>query len=153
MEKPKPLVFLMGRSPAFLPTDRLYARTHFWALPTARGYRLGLSSYGVRLLGEIRHLQWSAELGNEVAAAEAIGYVEASKATSDLYAPMAGRVGELNRAAVERPGLVNASLYDEGWLLEIDGRTPSLLSPEEYLAHLEAVWPLAQRLLKGAKQP
>ena len=145
----KPLVFMMGRSPAFLPTDREYARNHMWALGAEDGYRVGLSAYAVKLLGDLRHLDWSTESGATITAGQQIGFIEGSKATSDLYAPMAGKVHEVNDAVVADPTLLNSNLYDTGWLLVIAGRGQGLLPPEEYLSHLEASWPLAQRLLKG----
>ena len=140
---------MMGRSPAFLPTDRQYARNHMWAVAVEGGYRFGLSAYAVRLLGDIHHLRWSVGVGATVAKGQEIGYIEASKATSDLYAPMAGRLCECNAHVLARPGRINSNLYDAGWLLTLAGDAPALLSPEQYLAHLEAAWPLAQRLLKG----
>ena len=47
------------------------------------------------------------------------------------------------------PTLVNSNLYDSGWLLVIRSHDASLLTPQQYMAHLEVSWPLAQRLLKG----
>jgi glycine cleavage system H protein len=145
----KPLVFMMGRSPAFLPTDREYARNHMWALGAEDGYRVGLSAYAVKLLGDLRLLDWSAEAGAAVTAGQQIGFIEGSKATSDLYAPMGGTVQEINDAVVADPTLINSNLYDAGWLMMIAGNGEGLLSPEDYLSHLEASWPLAQRILKG----
>jgi glycine cleavage system H protein len=146
---PKPLVFLMGRSPAFVPVDRRYARNHMWAESGPGGWRFGLSAYAVRLLGDVYHLEWSVAAGDSVEQGMPIGYVEASKATSDLVAPIDGRVEGLHGGVLADPSLVNSGPYDAGWLLRIDGQGLGLLWPEEYLAHLEAVWPLAQRLLKG----
>ncbi len=146
---PKPLVFMMGRSPAFLPVDRQYVRSHYWAVRTKSGYRLGFTAYAVKLLGVVHHLQWSVEPGAAVEQARAIGYVEASKATSDLYAPLSGQLVEINPRAPADPGLVNTYPYDAGWLVTIAGETDGFLSPAQYLAYLEATWPLAQRLLKG----
>jgi glycine cleavage system H protein len=140
---------MMGRSPVFLPTDRCYARNHMWAQATPRGWRCGFSAYGVKLLGDLRHLEWSIHPGAILEAGQAIGFVEGSKATSDLYAPLLGQVAELNDAVLAAPSLINSNLYDTAWLLVIAGPEQGLLSPEEYLAHLEAVWPWAQRLLKG----
>jgi glycine cleavage system H protein len=140
---------MMGRSPAFLPVDRQYVRSHYWAVPTEAGYRLGFSAYAVKLLGVVHHLQWAVEPGAAVEQARAIGYVEASKATSDLYAPLSGRIAEINPRVPEEPVLINTHPYDAGWLLTIAGEPDGLLSPAQYLAYLESTWPLAQRLLKG----
>lgn len=146
---PKPLVFMMGKTPVFLPADRRYARNHMWAEPADGALRWGFSAYAVKLLGAVRHLEWSIREGDAVAPDQPIGYIEASKATSDLYAPMAGQCTQINQDVLGRPELINTNLYDSAWLLAVSGSPGALLSPEEYLAFLEAAWPLAQRLLKG----
>jgi glycine cleavage system H protein len=143
-----PLVFSMGRSPAILPTDRRYARNHMWAMPCAGGLRFGLSAYAVKLFGDVHTLQWSVQPGEMLEPGIPIGYLEGSKATSDLYAPASGELLSLNGAVLADRSLLNSNPYDAGWLLEI-AAADAFLSPDEYLAHLEAVWPLAQRLLKG----
>ncbi len=145
----KPLVFMMGQSPAILPVDRLYARNHMWILQQGEMLRLGFSAYAVRLLGDMHHLRWSMETGSRIETGGQIGYVEASKATSDLYSPVSGRVESVNESVLSTPGLINTNLYDSAWLLEVRGNGTDLLDPESYLRHLEATWPFAQRLLKG----
>jgi glycine cleavage system H protein len=141
---------MMGRSPVFLPVDRRYARNHMWAEPVDGGFRLGLTGFAVKLLGDIRHLTWSVEPGAEVESGQQIAFVEASKATSDLYAPLGGRIARLNPDVPANPTLLNSNLYDTGWLLEVAGDAAGqLLSVEDYQKHLEAAWPLTQRLLKG----
>ena len=140
---------MMGRSPAILPVDRQYARNHMWGAIEEGAVRFGLSAYAVRLLGDVKHLEWSIEAGRTVEAGETIGYIEASKAASDLFAPAAGRIEEFHPAVLAKPSLVNSNLYDAGWLFRLSGTGQGLLSPEEYLALVEAAWPLAQRLLKG----
>ena len=140
---------MMGQSPAFLPIDRAYARNHMWAAPVEEGYRIGFSAYAVKLLGDLHHLVWSAAPGATVAQGSPIGFIEGSKATSDLYAPMAGELKAFNPKVLADPTLINSNLYDEGWLWDIAAGGDNLLSPEQYLRHVEAAWPLAQRLLKG----
>jgi glycine cleavage system H protein len=140
---------MMGRSPAFFPPDRKYARNHMWAIAQAEGFCLGLSAYAVKLLGDLSRLDWSVEPGAGVAAGEQIGTIEGSKATSDVYAPLAGTIRQVNQAVPADPTLLNSNPYDTGWLLVIDASGDGLLSPDEYLAHLEASWPLAERILKG----
>ena len=146
---PKPLVFMMGQSPVILPVDRQYARNHMWVLQQGESLRLGFSAYAVRLLGDMRHLQWSVELGSQVQSGGQIGYVEASKATSDLYSPVSGHIEAVNESVLSTPGLINSNLYDSAWLLEVRGTGRGLLDPESYIHHLEATWPFAQRLLQG----
>jgi glycine cleavage system H protein len=119
---------------------------------------LGLSAYAVRLLGEVHVLSWSVEAGETIEDRQPIGHVEAAKATSDLYAPLAGSVVQTNAEVVARPKLINSNLYDDGWLISVVADRPELLSPEKYVSHLETCWPLAQRLLKnqageGGREP
>ncbi|NUQ65198.1 MAG: glycine cleavage system protein H [Pirellulales bacterium] len=146
---PKPLIFMMGRSPAFIATDRQYARNHMWVQPDGAVCRVGFSAYAVKLLGDVHHLAWSAAPGRAVRSGDPMGFIEGSKATSDLYCPMDGEVAEFNPRVLADPSLINSNLYDDAWLFSLaDARGP-LLSSEQYLDHLEASWPLAQRLLKG----
>lgn len=145
----KPLVFMMGRSPAFVPVDRVYARNHMWAMKHEGAYRFGFAAYAVRLLGDVRHLEWSIREGDDVTPGMPVGYVEASKATSDLFSPIAGRVEAIHAETQQNPARINTNPYDTGWLFQLTGDGQKLLSPEEYVAHLEATWPLAQQLLKG----
>jgi len=145
----RPLVFMMGQSPAFLPIDRQYARNHMWATAIEGGYRFGFSAYAVRLLGQMRHLEWSAQPRSPLDQGQPIGTIEASKATSDLYAPISGVLGRLNMDVVADPTLINSDLYEAAWLFTMTCREQAFLSPQQYLNHLEASWPLAQRLLKG----
>ena len=143
---------MMGKSPVFLPIDRPFAQNHMWVSPTDAGYRLGLTAYAVKLLGDMRSLEWSVASDSRIERGQSIGTIEASKATSDLFAPMSGTLLEFNPAVVADPTLLNSNLYDTGWLFCMksnDGEESLLLSPREYLAHVEAVWPLAQRILKG----
>jgi glycine cleavage system H protein len=140
---------MMGKSPAILPVDRQYARNHMWVLGDQGTLQVGFSAYAVRLLGDMHHIKWSIEEGNEIEAGQQIGYVEASKATSDLYSPVSACVVRLNESVVSSPSLINSNLYDSAWLLEVSGTANGLLAPEAYVQHLEATWPFAQRLLKG----
>jgi len=133
---PKPLVFMMGRSPVFVPVDRHYARNHMWAMRCETGYRLGFTAYAVRLLGEIRCLRWSAVQDAAVKEGQAVGYVEASKATSDVYSPVSGSVAGINSRVLTEPTVINASPYDEGWLLNVSGPIVALFAPDEYVAYL-----------------
>lgn len=145
----KPLVFMMGRSPVFLPTDRRYARNHMWVAGDESACRVGFSAYAVRLLGDVHHVEWAVEPGATVESGQQIGFIEGSKATSDLYVPLAGEIQEINRQVEANPTRINSNPYDSGWLLVICADDMPLLTPEQYVEHLEASWPLAQRLLKG----
>ena len=146
---PKPLVFMMGVAPVFVPVDRRYARNHMWAAEAGDGLRIGFSAYAVRLMGDVNRLEWAFGSGFDVEEGRQIGYVDASKATSDLYAPATGKISEINRDILATPGSINSNPYDPAWLFSMIGVRSAFLSPEEYVLYLQECWPLAQRLLKG----
>lgn len=143
------LVFKMGQFAARFPTDRRYAKNHMWALPAGQGYRFGFSAYAVRLLQDVYFLDWSVAAGAQLREKQAIGAIESSKAESELYSPMGGRLTELNKSLLSDPSGINVDTYGAGWLFVMEGRDALLLSPEEYLVHLEASWAVAQRTIKG----
>ena len=143
------LTFLMGKFAARFPTDRRYAKNHMWAQPVEGGFRCGFSAYAVRLLQDVYFLEWSVDAGSPLAERQAIGAIESSKAESELYAPMAGRLVRFNQRLLSDPSGINVDTYGEGWLFEIEGPGDALLSPDKYLTHLEASWAVAQRTIKG----
>ena len=143
------LTFMMGEFPAEIPTDRRYARNHMWALQDGSVYRFGLSAYAVRLLQSVYFLDWHIDPGTQVAERQEIGQIESSKAESSLYSPVNGRLVELNEALLKDPSTINADKYSAGWMFSIETAGEQLLAPEEYLAHLESVWEVTQRTIKG----
>lgn len=143
------LTFLMGKFPARIPTDRRYAKNHMWAATVEGRYRFGFSAYAVRLLQDVYFLEWSVDAGATLAERQALGAIESSKAESELYAPMAGRLVRFNDRLLSDPSGINVDNYGEGWLFEMEGGGEGLLAPEEYLTHLEASWAVAQRTIKG----
>ena len=78
-----------------------------------------------------------------------IGSIESSKAESELYAPIAGRLTEFNQALLSDPSTINVDKYGAGWLFHLAGDGSELLSPEAYLKHLEGSWAIAERTIKG----
>lgn len=143
------LTFMMGKFAARIPTDRRYAKNHLWAAAIEGGFRFGFSAYAVRLLQDVYFLEWSVDAGASLAERQAIGAIESSKAESELYAPMAGRLVGFNERLLSDPSGINVDNYGDGWLFDIEAGGEALLSPEEYLVHLDASWAVAQRTIKG----
>ncbi|PHS05973.1 MAG: glycine cleavage system protein H [Blastopirellula sp.] len=144
-----PLVFMMGKYEATIPTDRLYAKNHTWAQKQGEFYQFGFTAYAVRLLQDVYFLEWNIDDNTPVTSGQEIGFIESSKAESDLYAPKDGNLVRFNPDLMNDPSLINVDLYGQGWLFEIDTDESELLSPEEYMKHLEAVWEVTQRTIKG----
>ena len=141
---------MMGQYEARFPTDRLYARNHMWASPLAvRQFRCGFTAYAVRLLQDVYFLEWCVDEGVELAERQEIGSIESKKAESALYAPVAGRLREFNAALLKDPSGINVDKYGAGWLFEVESEGHTLLTPSQYVAHLESVWEVTQRTIKG----
>ena len=143
-------VFMMGEFPAEFPNDRQYAKNHMWALPVSQHtYRFGFTAYAVRLLQDVYFLDWIVDAPSQLLPQQTIGAIESSKAESDLYAPLEGKLIQFNETLLSAPALINVDMYHQGWLFEFEGSGDELLSLTEYIEHLTAVWEVAQRTIKG----
>lgn len=149
MSDPNELIFMMGKYAARLPTDRRYARNHMWCHEQGGVLRFGFTSYAVRLMQDVYFLDWCVDQGSQVALKQKIGNIETSKAVSDLYAPIPGRVEQLNADVLSDPSRINVDCYGEGWLFEMSGDRSLLMDAVAYRQFLEAGWERTQRLLKG----
>jgi glycine cleavage system H protein len=106
------------------PEELKYDETHEWARMEDNVAAVGITDHAQSELGDIVYLELP-EVGTEVKAGGEFGVVESVKAASDLYAPLSGKVVEVNKAAVEDPALVNRDCYDSGWLVKIEMKDPS----------------------------
>lgn len=101
-----------------LPTDRKYAASHEWAQPSADGtVTIGITEFAQDALGDLVFVELP-EVGRSLAAGEACAVVESVKAASDVYAPIAGAVVEVNAAVVDAPESINAAAFD-AWLFKV----------------------------------
>lgn len=108
-----------------VPADLRYAKSHEWLKPAGDGTAtIGISDYAQNSLGDITYVQLP-KIGATLAAGETFGVVESVKAASDLYAPVAGTVVEVNAVLDAAPETVNQSPYDAGWMLKIKLADPS----------------------------
>ena len=142
------LVFMMGNYAARIPADRIYSENHLWLKPAGSRFRVGFTAYSVRLLQDVYFLSWSIDPETAVRRKQEIGEIESSKAVSTLYAPDAGKVHGFNEALLNDPSAINTDGYETGWLYEFEPTGP-LLTPEQYVALLEAGWEKTQRMIKG----
>lgn len=145
----------MGKFEARIPTDRVYADNHLWLQPIADApdgavpqYRVGFTAYSVRLLQDVYFLEWSIDPNTTVYKKQEIGEIESSKAVSTLYAPADGIILEFNERLLADPSAINTDGYDQGFLFSMQ-TAASLMSPEEYVRHLEAGWDKTEKLIKG----
>ncbi len=141
--------FMMGKFPAELPGELLYARNHMWCRAGGGRCRFGFTSYAVRLMQDVYFLEWHLSDGDAVQQLEQIGNIETSKAESALYAPLAGTITQFNKELLKDPSGINVDGYGGGWLFEMDADASSLLSADQYHQFLDEGWEKTQRYIKG----
>lgn len=102
-----------------IPEDRKYMQSHEWLKLDADNIAtIGITDYAQASLGDITYVQLP-KAGASLKAGEPFGAVESVKAASDLYAPVAGTVVEVNAALDASPDLVNQSPFADGWMLKL----------------------------------
>lgn len=146
---PAEMTFLMGKYPAVLPGELRYVRNHMWCRPETGRCRFGFTAYAIRLMQDVYFLDWSVSAGDTVEELQQIGHIETSKAVSDLFAPIAGKLSAFNQELLSDPSPINLDGYGAGWLFEIEGNADATLTVAEYHEFLTANWEKTQRLIKG----
>lgn len=124
-----------------IPADLKYVASHEWLRLEADGtVTVGITEHAQELLGDIVFVELP-EVGANLAAEEQAGVVELVKAASDVYAPIAGEVVEINQALVDAPETANSEPYGAGWFFKVKPANPAdldgLLSAEQYAAEIE----------------
>lgn len=103
------------------PDDVTYTSEHEWVRDPgdAEGtVRIGITHYAQDALGDIVYVSLP-QVGEEVQRGAVVGELESTKSVSELYAPISGTVVARNDALDERPELVNAEPYGDGWMIEV----------------------------------
>jgi len=104
-----------------VPDDLLYAETHEWIRREGNNVRVGVTDHAQSELTDVVYVELP-KMDRQANAKEAIAVVESVKAASDIYAPVKGKVVEVNKALEADPGLINREPFGQGWLfvLKID---------------------------------
>lgn len=108
------------------PEGRKFTKTHEWVAIDGDVATFGLTDHAQGELGDITYLELP-EVGDSVSAGQPFGVVESVKAASDVYSPIDGEVLEINGAAVDGPEVINASPYDDAWLVKVRIADPAQL--------------------------
>lgn len=118
-----------------IPDEFGYTAEHEWVAVEDGMARIGITDYAQSELGDIVFVELP-EVGDETTQMEPFGTIEAVKAVSDLFAPVSGKVVEINTLLEDQPELINTDPYGEGWILKIklkdELEAQKLLSAEEY---------------------
>lgn len=96
----------------------LYTKNHEWARIDADVATIGITDYAQQMLGELVFVELPA-IGKEFAGHDELAIVESTKAASDIYSPVAGKVIEVNGELESQPELINQDCYNAGWICKL----------------------------------
>lgn len=118
-----------------LPQDLKYSDEHVWVKDEGDTVRVGITYFAQSELGDIVFVELP-EIGDEIKADEPFGSVESVKTVSELYAPVSGKVVEINEELEDSPEFVNESPYEKAWMVVIEpsnkAELDNLMSAEKY---------------------
>ena len=119
-----------------IPGDLKFLKSHEWVRVEGDGRAtIGISDHAQELLGDLVYVELPA-VGDALEAGSASAVVESVKAASDVYAPVSGKVLEVNSALTDKPETINEDAYGDGWLFVLQMSEPDqvkeLLSPDDY---------------------
>ena len=116
------LSYRRSRFSTKLPADRLYTPGHFWLREMASGvWRVGVTRFAQRMLGDLVEYGFEVKAGQAVELGEIVGWVEAFKATADVYCAGSGEFVRANPVLETEPRRFDIDPYSEGWLYELNG--------------------------------
>jgi glycine cleavage system H protein len=123
-----------------VPEDLRYSSDHEWVRVEDSRIRVGITEYAQDALGDVVFVQVP-EVGAAVEVGAAISEVESTKSVSDIYAPVAGTVVEVNTDLAEHPERLNEDPYGDGWICVIEPTevqaVEGLLSADGYRTLIE----------------
>lgn len=100
------------------PEDLQYTEEHEWIRDEGGIFTVGITSFAAEQLGDVTYVELP-EIGQTVDAGQETAVVESVKAASDIYAPAAGEIADINDALEIHPELVNQDPYGEGWFFQL----------------------------------
>jgi len=122
-------------------SETRYTKDHEWVRMEDGVAVIGITDHAQESLGDLVFVELP-EPGREVSEGEACAVVESVKAASDVYAPIAGKVAEINDAIIDDPALVNRDAAGEGWFFKMvpadEAAFEALMSEDEYAAFVES---------------
>ena len=122
------------------PEDLRYTREHEWARNKGGRVVVGITDFAQDQLGDVVYVELP-DVGDPVKKGESFGVVESTKAVSELFAPMSGKVVEVNDPLRDAPETLNEDPYEEGWMIVVQPSDPKelgeLMDAKTYRAFVE----------------
>jgi glycine cleavage system H protein len=101
------------------PDDLKYTKEHEWCRLSGNRAVIGITDHAQDQLGDIVYVELP-DVGDTVKKGESFGVVESTKAVSELFAPVTGKVVEVNDPLSDTPETINEDPYEEGWMIQVE---------------------------------
>lgn len=122
------------------PEDLRYTREHEWAKKKANRVVVGITDFAQDQLGDVVFVELP-DVGDPIKKGESFGVVESTKAVSELFAPLSGKVVEVNDPLTDAPETINEDPYEEGWMIVVEpsdaAEFDALMDVKAYRAFIE----------------
>jgi len=109
-----------------IPQDLQYTTDHEWVRNEDGIITIGISDFAQGELGDIIFVELP-EIGQEFDKGDPFGTIEAVKTVADLFAPVTGKIVEVNESLEDAPESVNSDCYDAGWIIKMKYSDPNEL--------------------------
>ena len=118
-----------------IPQDLAYTKDHEWIRVIDNILTIGITDFAQGELGDIIFVEFPG-IGDEFQKDDPFGTIEAVKTVADIFAPVQGKISEINHNIENSPEIINSDPYGDGWLVKIEITehmvSDGLLSPEDY---------------------
>jgi glycine cleavage system H protein len=118
-----------------IPSDLKYTKDHEWARQQGNVVVVGVTQHAQEALGDVVYVELP-KVGTSITSGKQFGVIESTKAVSELFAPVTGKVVKVNDALSDKPDTVNADPYGAGWIIEVElsdtKQLDGLLSADAY---------------------
>ena len=118
-----------------IPSDLKYTKDHEWARQQGNAVVVGVTQHAQESLGDVVYVELP-KVGTTITAGKQFGVIESTKAVSELFAPVSGKVVKVNDVLTDKPDTVNADPYGAGWIIEVElsdtKQLDELLSADAY---------------------
>ena len=109
-----------------IPRDLKYTKDHEWARQDGNLITVGVTAHAQEALGDVVYVELP-KVGSTLTAGKQFGVIESTKAVSELFAPLSGKVVRVNETLTDKPDTVNADPDRPGWIMELEPSEPKQL--------------------------
>jgi glycine cleavage system H protein len=126
-----------------VPDDLYYSKEHEWVKVEGKTAVFGITDYAQKSLHEIVYVE-TPKVNSNIKQFQSVGAVESVKSVSDIFAPVSGKIIEVNVELAESPELLNEDPYGKGWIAKVELTNfeedrKKLLTAEQYADHIKSL--------------